>query len=286
MKDLNFELAALCRRNRDGSISRRSRRFRNLQLFAKTLHELGFRHMRATSIKPKHVYALLEYWQTRGATPGTLHNYMAELRWWAEKVGRNHVMQPTNAAYGIPPRPYANSNKAQFLSDQEFERLGDPYVRMSARLQQAFGLRREEAMKFQPRYADRRDHIALKGTWTKGGRPRVIPIVDANQRELLNEVHELAGDGSLIPPELNYKQQLSRYSQCISQAGFKNFHGLRHGYAQRRYHQLTGWHCPAAGGLKRVELAPEQKALDESMRLKLSRELGHNRIEITTTYIG
>lgn len=41
---------------------------------------------------------------------------------------------------------------------------------MSLQLQQAFGLRREESIKFQPRYADRGDHIALKGSWTKGGR--------------------------------------------------------------------------------------------------------------------
>ena len=41
---------------------------------------------------------------------------------------------------------------------------------MSLELQRAFGLRREEAMKFQPSYADQKDHITLKASWTKGGR--------------------------------------------------------------------------------------------------------------------
>jgi hypothetical protein len=47
---------------------------------------------------------------------------------------------------------------------------------MSLRLQAAFGLRREESIKFRPDYADRSDHIILKGSWTKGGRERAIPI--------------------------------------------------------------------------------------------------------------
>ena len=48
---------------------------------------------------------------------------------------------------------------------------------MSLELQQAFGLRREEAMKFQPSFADQGDHIRLKGSWTKGGKAwvRVLP---------------------------------------------------------------------------------------------------------------
>jgi integrase len=47
---------------------------------------------------------------------------------------------------------------------------------MSLRLQRAFGLRREEAIKLQPRWADRGDHLQLKASWTKGGRERTVPI--------------------------------------------------------------------------------------------------------------
>jgi hypothetical protein len=47
---------------------------------------------------------------------------------------------------------------------------------MSLRLQAAFGLRREEAVKFQPSYADRGDRLALKASWCKGGRAREIPV--------------------------------------------------------------------------------------------------------------
>ena len=44
---------------------------------------------------------------------------------------------------------------------------------MSLELQQAFGLRREEAIKFIPSFADRGDHLVLKASWTKAaGKPK------------------------------------------------------------------------------------------------------------------
>lgn len=47
---------------------------------------------------------------------------------------------------------------------------------MSLELQQAFGLRREEAMKIRPCIADRDDRLFLQASWTKGGRERIVPI--------------------------------------------------------------------------------------------------------------
>ena len=286
MKDLNFELSRICRRNRDGSFNTRGDRYARLQRHANTLHQLGFLHMRASSLKPKHVDALIEHWINRDVAPGTLHNYMSDLRWWAEKVGKTHIIHPSNSHYGIPSRNRIGENKAQFLTEEDFLRIDNECVRMSVRLQQAFGLRREESIKFRPSYADLNSMIRLKGSWTKGGRPREIPIAESTQRELLNQVHELVGFGSLIPPDKLYKHQLWRYTAHTEKAGFKNLHGLRHGYAQRRYVKLTGWFPPAAGGLKYSELTDVQRKLDQEVRLKISRELGHNRIEITRVYCG
>jgi len=52
MRDLNYQLKQLCQRNRDGSYATRADRERMLALFANQLHELGYRHMRADSLKP------------------------------------------------------------------------------------------------------------------------------------------------------------------------------------------------------------------------------------------
>ena len=119
---------------------------------------------------------------------------------------------------------------------------------MSLELQRAFGLRREEAIKFAPGYADRGDHLVLKASWTKGGKVRMVPIRSEDQRAILERAHRLAGKGSLIPASRSYRQQLRIYERHTANAGLSKLHGLRHAYAQQRYEALTGWRSPAAGG--------------------------------------
>ena len=168
----------------------------------------------------------------------------------------------------------------------DLDRVCDPHVRMSLELQQAFGLRREEAIKFNPSYADRGDHLILKDTWTKGGKARQISVRNQAQREVLARAHRLAGLGSLIPRERNYRQQLRVYERHTANAGLSKLHGLRHAYAQSRYEELTGWKAPAEGGSAPRTLTPEQRGLDRQARLTISRELGHEREQITAVYLG
>ncbi len=287
MKDLNHQLMKLCRQNRDGGFSTQATRSRILDLIANQLHELGFRHMRPTSLKPKHVDALVAHWQEQGISTGTLKNRLSALRWWAKKVNRESIMPRDNTAYGIGARTYvAKHSKAQTLDEEKLAQIEDKYVRMSVRLQAAFGLRREEAIKFQPVYAMQVDHIQLKSSWTKGGRARTVPITNDDQRQLLEEARVLARGGALIPPHLNYVRQLRRYEKQTQKARLSCLHGLRHGYAQWRYLELTELVCPAAGGLSSKDQNPEQRALDHQARVTISRELGHAREAISAVYLG
>jgi hypothetical protein len=187
---------------------------------------------------------------------------------------------------GIPKRRYVtHENRAKELADG-LDRITDPHVRMSLRLQEAFGLRREESIKFQPGYADRGDHIALKGSWTKGGRERTVSITMAEQRAVLDEAHRLGGTGSLIPANKTYIQQRHVYDGQCKAAGLSNMHGLRHRYAQMRYEILTGWKAPKAGGPPCHSLSAEQRQLDACARQSISRELGHGRPQIADVYCG
>lgn len=159
-------------------------------------------------------------------------------------------------------------------------------MNLSIRLQAAFGLRREESIKFNPSYAVQGDDIKLKSSWTKGGRARTVPIRNDEQRRLLEEVRDIAKGGSLIPAQLNYVQHLHRYQRQLRNAGMSKLHGLRHAYAQRRYFELTGWKAPVAGGPASKQLNPEQLALDHEARAIVSNELGHARVEIAAVYLG
>ena len=286
MDDLAYTLRILCKRNRDGSHATQADRLRILMLASRQLKEAGFRQLRATSFNGKHVAALVRRWQEEGLSAGTLKNRLGALRWWAEKVAKSGIIPDDNAMLAIPKREFVtNQSKARHLGDG-LDRVTDPHVRASLTLQQAFGLRREEAIKFQPRYADKGDYIALKGSWTKGGRPRVVPITTADQRAVLDEVHRIAGSGSLVPADKTYIQQRHTYDGQCKAAGLSHMHGLRHRYAQVRYEALTGWKSPAAGGPSAEALSPMQRVADQVARQAISHELGHDRPQITAVYLG
>jgi len=287
VRDLNYQLKQICRRNRDGSYSTQAKRFHHLMMMANQLHDLGFQGMTARSLKPKHVDALVKHWMEQELAVGTIKNRMSVLRWWAEKVAKQNVIARSNEHYGIPDRQFVSStSKATGVTVQELDKITDPYVRMSLELQQAFGLRREEAIKFSPGFADRGDHLTLKSSWTKGGKERDVPVRTPEQREVLQRAHHLAGRGALIPAERNYVQQLRVYERQTANAGLSKMHGLRHAYAQRRYEELTGWKSPAAGGPVTKVLSPGQKVMDHHARQTISLELGHIRPQISSVYLN
>jgi hypothetical protein len=283
----------LCNAHRAKSYSTQEARRRSLDLTARELKALGYRDMRAASLKPKHVEALVKHWEDTGIQVGTVKNRMAHLRWWARRIGNPSVIPNENKTLGIPERKYVQESGKQIgLSEDQVGKIEDERIRVSLLLESAFGLRREEALKFRPDYALRgadpatADRLHLKASWTKGGRPREIPIRTEHQRELLAWARRVAGSGSMIPPERSYVAHLKVYEAQVARAGISQAHGLRHGYAQRRYQELTGWAAPHAGGPKSKELTPEQKALDQEARMAISAELGHGREEITAVYLG
>jgi hypothetical protein len=95
---------------------------------------------------------------------------------------------------------------------------------------------------------------------------------------------EVAGRGSLIPPELSYVDYLAKFEYRTRKAGLDRKHGLRHMYAQSRLEELTGHKAPSAGGP--THLTPKQWEADVEARQLISRELGHERLQITRAYLG
>ena len=287
MRNLNYQLKKLGRSNRDGSHATQAKRAYLLSQIANQLHELGFKGLSARSLRPKHVDALVNLWQRQRIAVGTIKNRMAAIRWWARKVNRRGAVAQGNDYYGIASRQMVSAvSKAKSLSAAQLARITDRHVYLSLELQRAFGLRREEALKFRPNYADRGDRLVLKASWTKGGKSRVIPIRTDEQRKILGRVWQLAGKGSLIPTERSYIQHLRVYVRQIMNAGLSKMHGLRHAYAQERYRELTGWPCPVASGPKSRTLSSNDQRIDKKARLTISRELGHVREQIVAIYIG
>lgn len=285
--DIGKELGSLCARNKDGSFSTQANRASILNQAAKTLQKAGFKNLAASSLKPKHVDTLLKSWKADNLSPGTMKNRMSAVRWWAEKVGKVNCVPRTNDLAGIGRRTFVGvETKAQTLTSDQLDKVGHDHLKVSLELQQAFGLRREECLKFRPEMAIKDGQISLKGSWCKGGRERDIPVLNDYQRDVLDRASKLAGEGSMIPPDKSYKEWLSTYEKATNRADLNNLHGLRHGYAQDRFAALAGFKSPLAGGPSRSELTLEQKIRDFEARMVVSNELGHNREEVTAVYLG
>ena len=127
---------------------------------------------------------------------------------------------------------------------------------------------------------------------TKGGRsgasaPRWVAVTD-QVLDALNTATEASPTGSrnLLAPNESYKdfiQTVVRPARdLLHEHGLKGFHELRAAYACERYEQLTGFDAPVNGG----RVHREDRELDQHARQQISHELGHNRMDVVSAYIG
>lgn len=290
---LEYQFNQLCNKFREGSHATQANRKAMLKMFAQQLGKLGYnvKTMNPHDLKGRHVNKLLAQWRKDGVSTGTIKNRMVAIRWWAEKINNPGAVK-SNDVYGIEKRIYVtNRDKSVSLKDLDLSQI-DENIAQSLRLQDAFGLRREESMKFQPEFAldgqtiENAKYIRLKDSWTKGGRPRTIPITNDKQRQELRNAYAVAfkNGGSMIPKEKSYKTHLASFERVTHVLGVGQTHGLRHGYAQTRYLELMGFDCPAISGSR--SLTADEIVKDKEIRMLISSELGHGRIGVTSIYLG
>jgi len=286
MNKYEMSIRLLTGHNLDGAEATQDNRHRGLVAMGDELRKLGYPIKSAHNLKPKHVDALVGYWKRTKISDATIRNRLGWIRWVGDHVGKEGLIPKDNSAFGLAERTPFKGSKAKRLDADKLARVRDETIRLALQLQAAFGLRREEALKFRPVIGDLGDHIALKAAWCKGGRARTVPITHPRQREILDAVARVAGDGSLIPTGRTYRKHLQTYKAQTRAAGLGQAHGLRHGYAQWRYKVLTGWACPAAGGRSAEQMNFTDRHFDEMARMQVSNELGHNRIDVTDIYLG
>jgi hypothetical protein len=158
------------------------------------------------------------------------------------------------------------------------------------------------------------DTIALlPGDGCKNNRAREVHSLDRGValREAQQFIMENKGDfmkGSLIPSKISYKEHKSFARHALQmyreETGCNlNYHGNRHAFAietyARLYEQKAGIRIEApvkektfgrdhiASIAARLGLTEsEARKLDNQVRLELSKELGHGRVNITWSYVG
>lgn len=127
---------------------------------------------------------------------------------------------------------------------------------------------------------------------TKGGRsgaaaPRWV-VATQDVKIALQSAREATtlGSRNLLSQDDTYAVFMQRTvlpaREILHDYGLKGFHQLRAAYACKRYEQLTGHDAPVNGGCcYRID-----RSLDQLARQQIALELGHNRIDVVSAYIG
>ncbi|MEJ3644886.1 integrase domain-containing protein [Pseudomonas bubulae] len=178
----------------------------------------------------------------------------------------------------------------EVLGEQHHERLAAIVL-----LARTTGMRLREAILADlprlHREAEHLDRINIQDG-TKGGRsgasaPRWI-VVNEEVKAALQLARNASPPRSrnLLARDESYSvflhQTVLPARQTLHEQGLMGFHELRAAYACERYEQLTGHAAPINGGhCYRID-----HVLDQRARQQISLELGHNRIDVVSAFIG
>ena len=164
----------------------------------------------------------------------------------------------------------ANTHNSFLSFLQEKNDIKSQSLQFSVMLQREFGLRLRESLAIKQttiQQAFKNGYLHLTGQdGTKNGRSRDIPIRTEAQKELLKSILDFQKENNLksLAPTTHLREQYSFAKNMQNTFNkthdeYYHFHGERHAYAQQRLSE----------GASKIEV---------------SRELGHNRQEVTKTY--
>ncbi|NVZ15670.1 MULTISPECIES: integrase domain-containing protein [unclassified Pseudomonas] len=176
------------------------------------------------------------------------------------------------------------------LGEQHHERVAAIVL-----LARTTGMRLREAILADlPRLQREAEHLGRINIQdgTKGGRSGASAPRWLNANEEVKVALQLARNAS-PPRSRNLLARGESYAAFLQQTvlparevlheqALKGFHELRAAYACERYEQLTGHAAPVNGDhCYRID-----RDLDQRARQQISLELGHNRIDVVSAYIG
>lgn len=282
-RNLNEQIDKVFRHTRQGSIKTRYRYEDGMNHFDKFLAET-FKKQNLYKIENKHLQAYVEQMQESGYSKSYITTNLSAIRFFVDVRGGDSKKLSINKELGALPRSRDDrigSNKA--WNDTEVKRFIEYDNSKNefryddiVNLLYSHGLRVHEVArldKSQLGDALEKDFLTVKG---KGGLIRSIPL---SNKELVERLYKETkfGEKVFINKEEKTHKVINNLQVYIYNHNkeFRDsdksltFHGLRHAYAQGRYRKLT------------------QNAFnDYSARLKVSRELGHFRVEITDIYLN
>lgn len=289
-------------------ISTRTKQFRE-----KALHQ-SFKELRndcnpkcklddPRNFREKHFKLLLKLWLSQELSPSTIQNKTSLFRVFCTWIGRPNMIKPLDlyvedkalvkrVQVATTDKSWTGNNLSYEDKLKEIDAY-DSRAGAQLRIIKAFGLRREEAVCFQPRRAIKLGsplNSIFVDRGTKNGLARYIPIENDEQRDALSHACNIAKnlDSHIGWEDKTLEKSIKRMANIMQK--FKitkkdagtTLHGLRHEAMHNIYENITGHPCPVKGG-KKEDIDPD---LDLKARLLMTRAAGHARLGITNAYAG
>lgn len=267
--------------------------------FFSDLFHLRYKIESIHSLKQKHLVAVFNHLEDEGQSPSTIQNKISIMRVFCEWIGKYgmvgdsslYVKDRASVRRSMVVREDKSwdGNGVDVMAKVEEVTKKDKAVGMWLELCLAFGLRTREAIMSRPGMATEGPFFWI---WegTKGGRPRLVPIEDEVQVDVIQHARQLADGktGYLGVRGKTYEQKRNRFYTVLKSCGITlseagvTAHGLRHQYMQESFKRLTGVDAPVKGGdlseLDRNELHVASQ--------KLMERAGHTRVTIGASYYG
>lgn len=281
--------------------------------FVEELREQGHGVQKWQNVTSRQLADVAEAWVNRGLAASTVHEYVSGVRQVAMSYGNDHLATAsklrdvdgnafldsrqyvTNQDKSVPQAAYEKAYER--LASGEFGRDGQCLAEQM-KLARYAGLRHEESRKADPLHTVRRDGTLEITEGTKGALHRWNANAYPEAREALHALVEFRDPkyhNTMQAAESAWEAKAYRMLHEVGigrnlEAG-ASFHGLRHAYAHDRYHDMTGFDCPAKGGTIEAAQAVAGegwRALDREARDTLKTELGHgmDRDAVISLYVG
>ena len=268
-------------------------------LFAKYYVEEWHRQ-KFVNVSGKHIRGYVKKMQEQGLSPSTIKARLSGIRFFYEQAGGKNRL-PDNNELGLEKRQTGKVNIAwlpqEISKGIECAELGGRMdAKYAIKLGSEFGLRIEELCRVRLDHiikAMRYGEITVQG---KGGQVRAVPIKTAEQKALIEELHNFAKKNKIQPVEYlisppgkhgvrkemkSLENWLTAHRDKFTVANRTDFvksgdkprsttltwHGLRYYYAQNEHQRNLD------AGVKRA-------------KYKTSETLGHHRPDITNTYLS
>jgi site-specific recombinase XerD len=302
--DWKFELQQLIDQNNNIRVNGKVASFKTQEDRAKYIFKF-FTDLRKNglavsprNIKLRHIEFICHKYEQDNLSAATIQTYITHLRVFCRWIGKNGMIEDIGQYFDNPnsvKRTYAAAHVKTWTDNgvdigQKLNEVkqDNSYVWIQLIMQQAFGLRRKEALFVRP-FLYVKDNSLYVVDGAKGGKSRIIPIETELQKVAVILANQFVGktSASLMDPKLSLKESLKKYSNTMSKHGLTKKdagvtgHWLRVEYILDFFE--TKGLTPLVKGGQVGQLSKDEETM---IRIQAAQRLGHNRISVTTAYSG